>query len=107
MGESKHTPGPWLKTRATNKPIHECDFLIHTANEKHIAEVFEQQWPLSKARSIIDPTANAQLIAAAPDLLEACEEFMFTLSYPGEAKLLAGVLAAKKISIAIKKAKGE
>lgn len=64
----KHTPGPWFYKPAT-KPdnIGGYDYGIYTENKRIIAEAFE-----ITAENVREPVkANAQLIAAAPDLLEA------------------------------------
>ena len=58
MSEAKHTPGPWIV---------DTDYIIQdggTSDENTIAIVGDQEeWK-----------ANAHLIAAAPDLLEALED---------------------------------
>lgn len=56
---SKHTPGPWL-VDATGDGIN----IVQPVSEDQIAEVFGEQFP-------DEVEANAQLIAAAPDLLAA------------------------------------
>ena len=58
---SKHTPGPWAVERDAEGRLHvvEGDFL-------DVAEVGYLSGP--------DPEANARLIAAAPELLEALEQ---------------------------------
>jgi len=68
---TKHTPGNWVKGTNTSK----LDWMQIFCNGKMIAEVKE----LSKKgeRKAIDfeqEGANAKLIAAAPDLLEALAE---------------------------------
>ena len=66
MSTAKHTPGPWIATKNadvvagnTNGLIADAfDGLPHYETDKHIA------------------VANARLIAAAPDLLEALKSAM-------------------------------
>jgi hypothetical protein len=72
--ETKHTPGPWK----IKGPSIEC--LPHTdggdyailSDELIIAETFERV-AAGKAEPAL---ANARLIAAAPELLEACEKLL-------------------------------
>jgi hypothetical protein len=56
-----HTPGPWRKGL--------CGDIV-TEDGRIIAQIF---WPRSAAH------ANARLVAAAPDLLEALEKTLFPL----------------------------
>lgn len=66
----KHTPGPW-KVEPMAMPIGETSSLhvIWTADENHPMPT------LPVARTMFAPAseANARLIAAAPELLEACQ----------------------------------
>lgn len=63
MTDSKHTPGPWVKTIDRDG-----DFLISSnSGEYDITTIF--QWEDVPDESI----ANARLIAAAPELLEALD----------------------------------
>jgi len=63
MSESKHTPGTWMS-----------EGLIVTACEGRlsIAEVHDHS-ETSDMHTTIEAEANVRLIAAAPDLLAACE----------------------------------
>ncbi len=59
---SKHTPGPWIVSRGANvKP-----FSVEAATST-IADIY-------RAKGHGTCEANARLIAAAPELLEACRE---------------------------------
>ncbi len=59
---SKHTPGPWIVSRGANvKP-----FSVEAATST-IADIY-------RAKGHGTCEANARLIAAAPELLAACEE---------------------------------
>lgn len=64
MGEGKHTPGPWHRniSPATKYPT------VFAGRNTHVAVVNTQ---LDAA----EVEANCDLIAAAPELLEACETF--------------------------------
>lgn len=72
MTEGKHTSGPWTVGMASGRNPNTV-----FAGEDGIASVFGL--PLHSKIDELDkewhqqPLANARLIAAAPDLLEACE----------------------------------
>ena len=66
--ETKHTPGPWhyRKCPKDNDPIWEQRFPYWIDSHENV--------PIADVRGIGEPASyNAQLIAAAPDLLEACQ----------------------------------
>lgn len=72
MSEAKHTPGPWLRDRESG---FDCD--VRAANGRKIASVNVQNQPKSKEGWALrkkENEANARLIAAAPELLEALQE---------------------------------
>ena len=56
---SRHTPGPWGLRRSETGP-----WAVFDANGNWAAVTTKKQWPA-------EDLANARLIAAAPDLLEA------------------------------------
>lgn len=57
----KHTPGPWTLEGF----LRDCDFELHSG-ARHFANIVD-------TGTGADYLANARLIAAAPDLLAACE----------------------------------
>lgn len=65
---SKHTLGPWVVTRVSKSTILK-DIYVSAGSER-IARVVVP----ATASSIDEYEANARLIAAAPDLLEALRE---------------------------------
>jgi|SRR5579864_6445341 len=73
-GIASHTPGPWEAT----KPALSCE--IH-ANKIHVASAFAKVPAGTSDRYILEPEAeaNARLIAAAPELLEALKETLRAL----------------------------
>ena len=85
----RHTPGPW------NFEKHE-NFVVYVGNNE-ICELYEG-----------DQEANARLIAAAPELLEACEYVVkwHRENDTGEGELY-GLDFVTTCICAIKKAKGE
>ena len=80
----KHTPGPWFINRA-RKPDNTggYDYAIDEGHEKILAETFEHvgwQDNSKKEYEKFPAEANARLIAAAPELLEACKAALMELS---------------------------
>ncbi len=74
LNETKHTPGPWKVVKPNNPgPQQENDRLIATKDKKHVAEIFQYQNHKNQNGPSL---ANARLIAAAPELLEACKAFV-------------------------------
>ena len=73
MSKQEHTPGPW--TLHLRKDGGNWDYQVRTVKPHnpagglgcHVATV---------NKYLDDPSANARLIAAAPDLLEACEDLL-------------------------------
>jgi len=107
MSEAKHTPGPWDVNGIDTEKIR-----IGSRKMSDVAIVYNQpnrfDGSLSKSRK-----RNAELIAAAPDLLAACEAALrieelwmpFEWDDPDEA---AAVSSMRDLFIAaIAKAKGE
>ena len=63
MTEAKHTPGPW---RLRYGKLFEYDYLLKAGKDTPIA-----YWNNFKIRTKKESKANARLIAAAPELLQA------------------------------------
>lgn len=74
---SKHTPGPW--SRADEKPTR--PYYVAQVCHAHLPWAYVAAgeptggsgWPALDEDNIDEMKANAQLIAAAPDLLKACQ----------------------------------
>ena len=60
---TQHTPGPWILDQDRTD---DGTYYVRANNEVAVAEALN-----SRAFSIGEPEANARLIAAAPELLEA------------------------------------
>ena len=74
MPKPEYTPGPWKVVEPKNPgPQQENDRLIATEDRKHVAETFQYQNHDNKNGPSI---ANAHLIAAAPELLDACRSLL-------------------------------
>ena len=102
---NKHTQGPW-----------HVDFgLIASGsfnNTKRIAVLVDQKqqpidFPEVDLGEFEEELANARLIAAAPELLEACIEALRQLSAPDCPVIPDGAMVRGRLYAAIKKAKGE
>lgn len=75
--QAKHTPGPWRYCMFAD---HLPDYVIKTGNRR-LAKVnmFAANPENSYNRDVAEGEANARLIAAAPELLSACERMMVGL----------------------------
>jgi len=101
MDESKHTPGPWEAILGESSPV------------KIVADGSVVGYAVYGPRSNVDlqheggvPTAeaNALLIAAAPEFLEACREFC---EVQNRDRFAVPLYLLQKMRAAIKKATGE
>jgi hypothetical protein len=93
MSEVKHTPGPWV---SEYRQSHTGQVAVCNGDGEGYWEVWTQNWGGG-----INQEANARLISAAPDLLEALEEIVSHDAWASDAPILASAKAA------IAKAKGE
>lgn len=104
MSETKHTPGPWYKDICgriwRRHPSDLYEYGGGVAGDKPIATVWRGWYGEEEAGFPLE--ANARLIAAAPELLEACEGLLGLAERDGW--LHIAVNAARD---AIAKAKGE
>ena len=74
MNETKHTPGPWeLTTRGTNISGVHVACTIYMQNGGTVDLQSQEHLGRSDALLADECVANARLIAAAPDLLEALQ----------------------------------
>jgi hypothetical protein len=85
---TKHTPGPWHYA--------ECQMGAPFIDTEAIGDLFASVLPLDEER------ANVRLMAAAPDLLEACEAVAATTWSKNTATIIG-----ERVRAAIAKAKGE
>jgi hypothetical protein len=96
----KHTPGPWEQDADTI-----IKFLGEDANGPHIQQICEITYAHDPEESTKEAEANALLIAAAPELLEALEA-MIRYGEDGPAKRETGYEIEMRAKAAIRKAKG-
>ena len=92
MSEVKFTPGPWKVIKVSGSG--NCAFDIYTDNYDVVS---------SSLMQVIRKEEDAHLIAAAPDLYAACEEFVRKVD-AGEARSTRSYAAMKA---ALAKARGE
>ena len=109
---AKHTPGPWIvscldETERPGIDAHHLNFTVVCYGVRN------QDDEGIHGRTIEEEMANARLIAAAPDLLEALLEAEAGLEFSGADKQPEGqfvpapTLALRIVRAAIAKAKGE
>jgi len=99
--EAEFTPGPW---RVDPDYCHD----IQTANGAlEIASVAETALTDGEKPGYYARTANARLIAAAPDLYEALVEAFNVISHACEAGFYVGEGIFEKLNAALAKARGE
>lgn len=75
MKEAKHTPGPWsIGAEGTGNMDHPCTIPVQSLDSRYVAEVWAD---------VADKPAkaNAALIAAAPELLEALKAARTNVAY--------------------------
>lgn len=97
----KHTPGPW--SLVVSSPIEGstfCTLSLIGANKKYIL-------PLRKVENCAEQIANLNIMAAAPELLEALEELIGDRYYPARENDPVFINAREKARYVIAKAKGE
>lgn len=89
----KHTPGPWWVAYPVDRS---CGDIGIKANgcANILAEVFEE-FEMKDVFNAPVASANARLIAAAPELLEALEEAVATVDDDREWVCLARAVIAK------------
>lgn len=102
---SKHTPGPWRSSPYQNNddPTPTGCWEIHALTCKHVATTFSSDVPDAAAE------ANANLIAAAPEMLEALKDVLRRIADSDAWWIGAkekGGLDAQMIVAAITKAEG-
>jgi len=76
MSEQKHTPGPWYCIPG------EVDYVREEYTDACIARVFEDNGHADeRGREDLPQEANARLIAAAPELLEALKSLLVATEF--------------------------
>jgi hypothetical protein len=101
MSEAKHTPGPW----GVVVPMHPLDGFTHAIT----APIGAVGWALSSGVDAERASANARLMAAAPDMLAALQAALPILSAYIDADNFDGHAsrALRLVADAIAKAQGQ
>lgn len=102
---SKHTKGPWVVV-----PYGDGDSLVVCSDEEGNWRIAFMATTAGSREERIEIRANARLIAAAPDLLEALEDLLSSLEITWRNGFVAVEDVAKEIEnarTALAKAKGE
>lgn len=76
-----HTPGPWQRC-CQNKP-RTCGYIFSADGQAYLAKVLELGDGVDPVCNDQDREANARLIAAAPDLLEALKRIERMIGWCG------------------------
>lgn len=94
MSDAKHTPGPWLLGATIVDGM--SDMEIEIKSDDHHVIAFAGDWDVGQQQT----EANARLIAAAPELLEAAKDLLpLAEAYSGEVGIVR--LAAKRLRAAL------
>jgi hypothetical protein len=103
MSDTKHTPGPWHKE--DRRP---SGWLIVPSNPDITGTIAITSWTF-RVSDGHEWTGNPDLLAAAPDLLEACEACFEAWDNDGKGEPSEAAFAAaiEMVRTAIAKAKGE
>lgn len=96
---SKHTPGPWTFKGRTVRGPHPRD------PEGRTRIVANAIW--GRGTYVGEAEANARLIAAAPEVLEALEELFYLIDGAHDGERVFTFKMQRKAKAAIAKAKGE
>lgn len=100
---TKHTPGPWGIKRVNYGAYHVGPAILERPSKDAIDYAAKSGLDLLARR-----TANARLIAVAPDLLDMCERLLgFAHHYAHESALAAGEGMLTSAKALIAQAKGE
>lgn len=76
MKKGEHTPGPWTAQPWSVERGVVKEWVIDSKDWKDLAHVYVQDDDTVDVCELGDGNANARLIAAAPDLLDACEKVL-------------------------------
>lgn len=92
----RHTPGPWHTDAVMGEDRHEicAEPTTESGNPNVIATVFCDLLDPSPAIGLTEANANARLIAAAPELLDALQELVHH-PYDSEGRNLAALDRAR------------
>ncbi len=103
MADAKHTPGPWVAREGRKDPLLPRHWRIVNADLES-QNAWRKDWYTPSLFHGIESEADARLIAAAPDLLAACESAERELSIAAQRDPQAAIaLAEVRAAIAVSK----
>lgn len=104
MTDTKHTPGPWkIVPQSNGESLIAREF--ETGNQMRPKGLRIVGFVMQRGDSLRADEANANLVAAAPELLEACERALIPLTGGGE--FFSADDAVQCINAALAKARGQ
>jgi len=95
--ETKHTPGPWTSNAFAREP--DCEYFVAGPEGQWLADVGGGEDYVDHS-SMDTQRANARLIAAAPDLLAACEAVLDMVESEGRDTGRGGAFSDMRDAIA-------
>lgn len=105
MSEIKHTPGPWIVVESAKGPKNAAAWVCTIGNNHNDPAVFSTV--LDGDKFVFgDKLADARLIAAAPDLLEALKSLSASIFVPNDERSPELTTALEMTISAIAKAEG-
>jgi hypothetical protein len=102
--KNEFTKGPWRVNEISNGE-YESDYPQWMQNSLSITTDEKCPWYIAKLENCPNPEGNARLIAAAPELFEACCEALACLDMKGTYRVHINEIA--KLKAVIAKVKGD
>lgn len=90
--KTKHTPGPWQPSKQHGKPGHCTAAQVFTGHGKELSIA-----TMEPTTDSVEASANAILMAAAPELLEAAIAVLTSLEACQKSRSFCGPLLRKAI----------
>ena len=90
--ETKHTPGPWKRQTGINAAFPELPEIIQIVHERddggarYVCDLMPHVYETTPDGLREELDANARLIAAAPEMLEALEQILDALEHEDSGK---------------------
>lgn len=107
MSEAMHTPGPWEVVEVWSGPASERGLVYARIQGADGSVGFAGAYLSKQGKPDDECRANARLIAAAPELLEALEKLSASANNPGVALAELRFTVKRITKAAIAKARGQ
>lgn len=75
----KHTPGPWVPGEAAYETMHDAQYRVFISIGTQEAPMNIGYVSATQLVPLAQAEANAKLVAASPELLDACKHALFAL----------------------------